>query len=677
MDATEQPASLSERARDQDPEVRYRAVTEMHGVRDLASLLEALSDESWRVRRAAVEVLAMGAEPARSIPGLIEKLSSPDNAGARNAAAEALARIGAPAVPALAERLRDPDEDLRKFAADVLGEIRDRDALVPLVAALADADRNVRVSAAEALGKIGGPEAAGALEAALTAGDGLLRLAILDALFRLDCSPPLGVLAPLFADRYLRRSVLRLLGTLSGRPALELIAEGLKDPSRGTREAAFEALASHFRRDGEQGAPIIAQTLRQALRAPGAVAEIAREGLQSQSPVVSEGALRVLGIVGVPADALAVVRAGVDDAVRDVALWAAALLGPPAGPVLLKALSDLLPEERMVAIAALARLHERAAVPALAALTCEGNEAESLAAIEALGALGDPSAVEPLTDLFDEPMLAPAAARALGALGRVDRAAVQAAVRERLAGPSAPWAIRVLGLVGGRADLCHLKAALDSERTEVRLAATEAALAMGLPAAAETLRIALADEAWEVRAGAARGLGRFPSAESLAALVGALEDREPSVAAAAAQALGDVGDAKAAEPLSRMLNRGREHPGTPEVLPAIAAVRSLARLGAAAPEALLCATTHPDPEVVKEAVEIAATLPGAERALLVAARHERWDVRQAAARAVAARGDRSLLEELRQLTAAETDTFAREAFEGAVAALEARPPAKG
>jgi len=76
-------------------------------------------------------------------------------------------------------------------------------------------------------------------------------------------------------------------------------------------------------------------------------------------------------------------------------------------------------------------------------------------------------------------------------------------------------------------------------------------------------------------------------------------------------------------------------------------------------------------------VAAAEALEGAAAVLLEAARSPRWDVRRAAARALAARGDRSLLASLQSLAAAERAPLAAEAFAEAVRALEARPARDG
>src|SRR6266508_3883106 len=98
-------------------------------------------------------------------------LAAGPGVGAREAAAAALARMGAPAVPALVERLGADDPDLRQAASGVLGAIGDGHAVAPLTARLADSDANVRAAVAEALGKIGGAEAVAALRAAVDSDD--------------------------------------------------------------------------------------------------------------------------------------------------------------------------------------------------------------------------------------------------------------------------------------------------------------------------------------------------------------------------------------------------------------------------------------------------------------------------------------------------------------------------
>lgn len=85
-------------------------------------------------------------------------------------AADALARIGAPAVPQVTVMLSDPNPELRVRAAQILAQIGpDGKLAVPeLVKRLRDEDEQVRKSAAHALGQMG-PAAGEAVPALLRA----------------------------------------------------------------------------------------------------------------------------------------------------------------------------------------------------------------------------------------------------------------------------------------------------------------------------------------------------------------------------------------------------------------------------------------------------------------------------------------------------------------------------
>src|SRR5512132_2882613 len=140
-----------------DEETRYRALMELDlRAQDApAQVCAALADDSWRVRKAAAGRVPELARPAAAIDGLLELLARRGEPGPRNAAAEALAKVGAPALPALVRLLGHPDPDQRKFAAEILGQSAQPQAEAALLLALDDADANVRVAAAEALGAVG------------------------------------------------------------------------------------------------------------------------------------------------------------------------------------------------------------------------------------------------------------------------------------------------------------------------------------------------------------------------------------------------------------------------------------------------------------------------------------------------------------------------------------------
>jgi len=160
---------------DSDPRLR-RAVVETLGkigdVRAAESLMAALKDdESSMVRFAAARALGKIGDP-RAVEPLVTALGDvPDHEFApdvREAASEALEKIGAPAVESLVAALKDKDYAVRRLVANVLGGIGDPRATEPLAAASEDGDSGTREEAALALGKIGDLRAVEPLVALLT-----------------------------------------------------------------------------------------------------------------------------------------------------------------------------------------------------------------------------------------------------------------------------------------------------------------------------------------------------------------------------------------------------------------------------------------------------------------------------------------------------------------------------
>ena len=108
------------------------------------SLMGALDDKDWTVRRAACEELAgleSLAEPA--VPKLFELLSSPDDQEAARDALRDINSVGVEAVPLLAAALDDPER--RFFAVYLLGRAgKAAQPAVPKLRELRDAEENER-----------------------------------------------------------------------------------------------------------------------------------------------------------------------------------------------------------------------------------------------------------------------------------------------------------------------------------------------------------------------------------------------------------------------------------------------------------------------------------------------------------------------------------------------------
>ena len=382
------PGGRAARARHADEEVRYQAVAEMDPGRaeDRAVLLERLADPSWRVRAAVAERLGSAAQPLPVVGALIAALQSQEGIGAREAAGEALARVGSPALPALMTRLEDRSPDLRQAVASVIGRIGDRRAAAPLSALLADEDPNVRVAAAEALARVGGPAAAAALHRAVETRDPALRLAVVEALASLRSWPPGLPPSALMADSTLRRAAYRLLGSCDDPAAGPLVAAGVAEPGRTAREAALVAAGQQRSRRRPADLEPLASALRTRAAADPTLADTCASALASDDDAVAAGALAALGWIGGARHVRAILRLAEDD--RHRATVEEVLASLPRGDAVRTALAEsvtgLGPAARITALAELARL---GSAEALESLSREAADAMALANAEAAAAL--------------------------------------------------------------------------------------------------------------------------------------------------------------------------------------------------------------------------------------------------------------------------------------------------
>ncbi len=648
---------------DFDPasEARYRTVSELAPT-DTNSLIDALFDESWRVRRLAAEKLASTAGSEQLVQALLDVLSRRGHPGARNAAATALAHLGVLAVEPLARLLRHDDPDQRKFAADILGELARPQAAPALIAALHDLDPNVRVSVAEALGKCGGANARGALEALLAEPDPLLQVSALEALTSLDAPPALPRLVPLIANPLTRRSAWRLLGRVRHRSAWVMVVQALR--SKATRDAALLALGGSSR-------PLAAEVEAElAVAVAGVDDSVAwlSKCLSSEDVERRVGALHVVRAGHVAELAVKVAEAADGAEVAELALSVLLSLSTPGLVALMEgeapALLQMSREARSVAAEAVVENANPRFVPALTRLLDAGEAELAEVAVRALGRSHSSAAIAPLLEALGADGLASAASRALITLAETFPAEVRGALAGLVNGALEPHLVRAWANVAGVDAVPVLRRALHDASEAVRAAAAQ--VVMVAPAEAAALAsMAVVDESPRVRRGVARGIAGLGPSKGRALLERLLGDREPSVLSLSATAAMEGGASWAAPRLVELTS----HPDPAVVL---AAVQALMVLGGADEATLARVAGHPDGEVVKqvlaEGASSAAVLAAAVRSLS----DTRWDVRVAAAQALAIGGGREHLGPLATARDRETDPLAYEALVKALAALESR-----
>jgi len=276
------------------------------------------------------------------------------------------------------------------------------------------------------------------------------------------------------------------------------------------------------------------------------------------------------------------------------------------------------------------------AVSALLTVVKDENAAVRLAAVEALGNLQDPRAIDALVQAVKTDTDARVREAAAEALGEIDspRAVpglVAALGSEKVAAVRAKiaWA---LGEIGDARAVEALGAVVRDAEVEVRRNAVEALGQIESPAAVPMLIPALRDSDVETRKNAAEALGNLESKDAVEALGTASKDANAEVRKEAVEALGQIQDKRALAALTAAL-------GDAEVEVRQAAIEAIGQLDdlKSAPPALLAALRDDNREVRKAAAEAVGQLEdeAAVPALIPLTRDANAEVKRAAVEALA------------------------------------------
>ncbi len=517
-----------------------------------------LRDEDVATRRGAAHQL-------RDLPASVSAklalvaLADPDP-DVRLAVVEvAMLRAPARAAAVVVPWLGDADLRLRLAAARALAIVPDERALAALGRVLADPDAEVREAAARALGITGRPEAARMLLGHLDDPVPLVREVVVDSLARLGDS---GSVVPLLAK--------------------------VQDPTLSVRRRVVRAL-------GELGDDRAASSLLLAM--------------QDADPTVRAEALGALGRLGVTAvvpSIASVLRTEEDGEVRRRAVAALAALGSAAAvDVLVESLRDPGPGVTVGDLAAALGVVGGGATARLE--RCLGGQPGTVMArgcAEALGAIGGPRATVALTEALRRGVLAPVAA--LSALGSLGDATALPIVLEHLADPvpatRAAAADAATALLDprhpdGRATAPIARALAAARAADERRRLARLLGRTGAPEAVTALEpLVRADDDPALRAVAIEALGEIAPAGQDRVLLEALEDTDGSMRWAAAVALWRCASGAAARAL---LDRFDVSAGRDRSVLALALGGALSR--------------SRDPEVVARAAALAGRARGEER----------------------------------------------------------------
>jgi HEAT repeat protein len=523
--------------------------------RAVIPLLARLGDTTREVRGAALEALAQLGD-ARAVPAMVRMLRDP----AEEVRGEAVAALGrlraAQAVPALVDVMERGPDALRGRAAFALGQIGatgelphngtavqngaaagSEAAIKALGTALGRED--LRAAAREALVRVGagavptllerlagarGADAALAVELITQIGDTRATPALLDELSRGRVPDELVIDAlGAMARAGDKRPLPPLVGLLAS-PTASLRRHAAQ-ALRGTVDARANSVLATAASDSDREVRVIALGELGRLGARSALSEIIR-ALGSSDEDTAEAAAHALGSIGdkQASEALVVALDRPERRVRREAADALARVADPSiVPSLLRAVKTSAPDRRESAVVALGgvlrKKSETVARELLFTYVAGSDAATALAAVDALGAMGDPAAAPRLARILDGNGDAGLRRRAAQALGELD---------------SDEAARALLGILRGDADT-RLRAEAAWSLGKLHRAAKESAPA---------LEAALHTAAPPLRANAAAALYRLGRAPQ--ALKPLLDDADPAARANAALALAHVAAARSA-----------------------------------------------------------------------------------------------------------------------------------
>jgi HEAT repeat protein len=543
-DRVERERKLARELRDAAPAVRLQAVQQFQApdaeaIEGLGPLGEAMADEDWRVRRAAVRALAARRD-ASLVDGLVDALRDGHrNFSLLSSALQLLTLTGVDFTEALIRLLRDPDPDLRIQAALALGTQRRSEALDALLRALDDEDPNVRFHAIESIGKLAPTAAIDRLARVAESGDFYLAFPAIEALIRINDPVVAPRLAPLLQDSVLGSAAAEALGQMGDEDSVPALVDAIS-ASPTPVGVLVDALVRIHRKyqSSFAGGEEIEDAVRRRL-SPDGVAKVLdavdRGSGQAVRPLVT-----LVGWLRDPAIPRALARLlGSADARHDV-IEAFVRFGPGAVALLIEQLDTSDMETKGSAVVALGRIGDRAAVPALVALLDEATRELWVPVASALARLGDPRAFEPLLRLTGDGDVA-ARQAVVGALNSIGHPDMATRIGGMLDDPN-PWvresAVKIAGYFGYPECVEAVIARCADPDEAVRAAAIEHLPYFEDARVVDMLASAVTRETPRPRAAAAKALGVISGAEACALLEKALADSEPWVRYFSAISLG-------------------------------------------------------------------------------------------------------------------------------------------
>ncbi|HIJ81267.1 MAG TPA: HEAT repeat domain-containing protein [Desulfuromonadales bacterium] len=528
-----------------EEEIRRSALAELRKFplpESFSHIVLAMGDQSWRVRKEAVELLVGSSPDERRLEEVLELLRSDENAGLRNSAAEVLIRLGSLAAIPLINRINDSDPDVRKVVVDVMGAIGDPLFVPQLRNALNDQDINVASAAAEQLGAVGDPRVIpDLLQALMTQENVLFRFSVLGALGVLAAPAPVPAeLLKLAEQEMLRKAVFDCLGSISDASSSQLLLAGLGSRQASSRASALKALFKIFRRSGAEARQKINDTV--ATLKGSSLAPALFDLFNNQDTILTEALIWVGSTSGDVRSLPLIIEASSDERYTKDALAALKNFGHEAltemmagyaeldengrrticsligecgyvsyGTLVTGALNDSAASVRKAAAIATGKLGLVASIQSLVALIDDNSQDVSNAAVTALRELSiieRHSLIEAAFHFSDSDVSRhrQVATTLLATLGERDRLILLAKDADPLVRKSA---VAAIGAIRHESTAAVLTRALVDEDPDVRIAVAEALGESGNCDVLDPLEYALADDDVWVQCAVLRAIAKL------------------------------------------------------------------------------------------------------------------------------------------------------------------------
>jgi HEAT repeat protein len=562
---------------------------------DAAHLLEALSDDSWRVRRAAIKGVSQRAAPEAITALLHSVVENHHNPALLNSALQVLASSDVDTLSPLMELLKNTDADLRMQAALALGEQHDVRAVGALVEALKDDDTNVRYHAIEALGKLKAVDAVDALAEIAESGDFFLAFAALEALTKIGDARVTPRVVSLLEDDLLRDPAASLLGQLGDESVVGPLTSLLNTPNTPADSIANALATLRDRYEDQYGEGSYIADLTSREISPAGIQNLL-DALETPGQEHLRAIALVLGWVK---------RSGVDRALtrfmgrvelRDEIIDALVQHGSATVDLLISQLAAEDLEVRRSAVVALGRIGDSAATTGL--IEVLSDESLAIDAANALAQIGDPKAVDGLLDLIGDEDASTRQA-VVSALNSV----IPPSMSERiipLLHDSDPnvreSAVKIAGYFGYRDAASALVELSRDPNERVRCAVIEHLPFVEDERVLDVLARAIKEETPSVRAAAARALGNMDASEAVRELIDGLSDEDVWVRYFSARALGRRRSEESVDALAKVIEKEKFNHVR------IAALDSLGQIGGPRIAGIVAELVRDDdPEVVHAA----------------------------------------------------------------------------